>query len=390
LTPHSPGTGQINTLIWIGFFAALIVFVAINLGLFGALRRFGAGRGRTAHAPRASQGIQWRVAGGLTGFAILLFVLGIIFTSNATSTPKTTSAGLTSFKGKPFTGPLVIHATGQQWIWRYNYPNGAFSYYKLVIPAHTEIELDLESTDVIHTWSVPDLAPKTDAVPGKVTHLYFRADAEGEFFGQSSTLSGQSYAPMRTNVEVVSPERFEEFIVEQQKGIKAGQEGAEKIETQKNEELAEFEAEEAEANGEETTAEEEEKGEETPSPEEAEAPEGEGAGEEEAEAGGETEEAEGGGEEAEGGEEAAAGGAPSAEAGEEVFAENCSVCHGATGHGGNGGPDLTTMPKAKEQKGAEEQVTNGGGGMPAFAGTLSEEEISNVAAYVVEDIVGGK
>jgi heme/copper-type cytochrome/quinol oxidase subunit 2 len=382
LTPHSPGTGQINTLIWIGFFAALIVFVAINLGLFGALRRFGAGRGRTAHAPRASQGVQWRVAGGLTGFAILLFVLGIIFTSNATSTPKTTSAGLTSFKGKPFTGPLVIHATGQQWIWRYDYPNGAFSYYKLVIPAHTEIELDLESTDVIHTWSVPDLAPKTDAVPGKVTHLYFRADAEGEFFGDSSTLSGQSYAPMRTNVEVVSPERFEEFIVEQQKGIKAGQEGAEKIETQKNEELAEFEAEEAEANGEETTAEEEAKGEEVPGPEEAETPEGEGAGEEEAEGGEEAE--------AEGGEEAAAGGAPSAEAGEEVFAENCSVCHGATGHGGNGGPDLTTMPKAKEQAGAEEQVTNGGGGMPAFAGTLSEEEISNVAAYVVEDIVGGK
>jgi quinohemoprotein ethanol dehydrogenase len=92
----------------------------------------------------------------------------------------------------------------------------------------------------------------------------------------------------------------------------------------------------------------------------------------------------------EGGETAAAGGAPNAEAGEEVFSENCSTCHGATGMGGNGGPDLTTMPKAKEQAGAEEQVTNGGGGMPAFKGTLSEEEIKNVAAYVVEDIVGGK
>ena len=92
----------------------------------------------------------------------------------------------------------------------------------------------------------------------------------------------------------------------------------------------------------------------------------------------------------EGGESAAAGGAPNAEAGKEVFAENCSVCHGATGHGGNGGPDLTTMPKAKEQAGAEEQVTNGGGGMPPFKGILSEEEIGNVAAYVVEDIVGGK
>jgi mono/diheme cytochrome c family protein len=92
----------------------------------------------------------------------------------------------------------------------------------------------------------------------------------------------------------------------------------------------------------------------------------------------------------EGEESAEAGGAPNAEAGKEVFAEQCSVCHGATGHGGNGGPDLTTMPKAKEQAGAEEQVTNGGGGMPPFKGVLSEEEIKNVAAYVVEDIVGGK
>lgn len=89
------------------------------------------------------------------------------------------------------------------------------------------------------------------------------------------------------------------------------------------------------------------------------------------------------------GDEGAAGG-PDATAGGEVFAENCSVCHGADGLGGNGGPDLTTMPKAKEQKGAEEQVANGGGGMPAFGESLSPEEIANVAAYVVEDVVGGK
>jgi heme/copper-type cytochrome/quinol oxidase subunit 2/mono/diheme cytochrome c family protein len=369
LTPHSPGTGQINTLIWIGFIAAAIVFVAINLGLFGAIRRYRGGRGRTAQPTRGKRGLQFRVAGGLTGFAIVLFVLGIIFTDNATQAPSTTSAGLTSFKGKPFAGPLVIHATGQQWIWRYNYPNGSFSYYKLVIPAHTAIDLELESTDVIHTWSVPDLAPKTDAVPGKVSHIYFRADAEGEFYGQAATLSGQAYAPMRTVVEVVSPERFEEFIVEQQKGIKAGQEAAEKIDTKKTEELAKEE--------EATAGEDQEmgsEGEETVGPNEE--SEGEVAPEEE--------------ESAEGAEEAAAGGTADAAAGEEVFAENCSVCHGATGHGGNGGPDLRTMPLAKTQEGAEGQVTNGGGGMPAFKGVLSEEEISNVAAYVSEDIVGGK
>jgi alcohol dehydrogenase (cytochrome c) len=105
------------------------------------------------------------------------------------------------------------------------------------------------------------------------------------------------------------------------------------------------------------------------------------------EGGNEEAEAEAG--ETEGGESATAA-APNAEAGKEVFSEECSVCHGATGHGGNGGPDLRTMPLAKTQEGAEQQVTNGGGGMPAFKGVLSEEEIANVAAYVSEDIVGGK
>ena len=139
----------------------------------------------------------------------------------------------------------------------------------------------------------------------------------------------------------------------------------------------------------------------TMGPEEGTEKEGEGTvhkGEEEGkEAGGETPAEENGPEggeaesgEAEGGEAAAAGGAPNAMAGGEVFSEECSTCHGADGHGGNGGPDLSTQPLAKTQAGAEEQVTNGGGGMPAFKGQLSDEEIKNVAAYVVEEIVGGK
>jgi mono/diheme cytochrome c family protein len=116
--------------------------------------------------------------------------------------------------------------------------------------------------------------------------------------------------------------------------------------------------------------------------------------EEENEASGEEAEAEQegpAGEELEGeaeGAETAAGG--DAEAGAVVFSENCSTCHGATGHGGNGGPDLTTMPLAQSEAGAIQQVTNGGGGMPAFKGVLSEEEIENVAAYVAQDITEGE
>lgn len=92
--------------------------------------------------------------------------------------------------------------------------------------------------------------------------------------------------------------------------------------------------------------------------------------------------------EGEPGEEEPEGGGGNAELGAAVFGENCSTCHGATGLGGNGGPDLTTMPLAQTEEGAIQQVTNGGGGMPPFGGVLSEEEIENVAAYVVHEIVG--
>jgi cytochrome c551 len=144
------------------------------------------------------------------------------------------------------------------------------------------------------------------------------------------------------------------------------------------------EAEDAEA---EESATEEAEAEEaaTEEAEEAEAEEAEAEEAEEAEG---AEETEGGEKEAEGGEEAS-GAAGNPEAGAEVFATNCSVCHGSSGHGGAGGPDLRTMPKAKTEAGVIEQVTNGGGGMPPFKGQLSEEEISNVAAFVVQDVVGG-
>jgi cytochrome c553 len=102
-------------------------------------------------------------------------------------------------------------------------------------------------------------------------------------------------------------------------------------------------------------------------------------------------EGEGGGEEpvgeTEGGQETSGSGGDPA-AGASVFAENCAGCHGETGHGGAGGPDLTTMPLAQTEEGAVQQVTNGGGGMPPFGGQLSEDEISNVAAFVVHEVVG--
>jgi len=220
LSPHSPGTDQIDTLLLIGFIAAALVVVAVNAALFATVRRNRRSRGAQPRQDRGGPGVQFRVGAALTVFAALVFVLGVVFTDKAREAPSGGEAGLASAKADP----LKIEATGQQWLWRYDYANGAFSYYKLVIPVDTAIELDLISTDVVHTWDVPDLAGKLDAVPGKVHELVFRADDEGTFEGDSATLSGQSYAAMRTEVEVVSPEAYEEFVETQADEIDTAQE----------------------------------------------------------------------------------------------------------------------------------------------------------------------
>lgn len=75
--------------------------------------------------------------------------------------------------------------------------------------------------------------------------------------------------------------------------------------------------------------------------------------------------------------------------GKQVFASNCSGCHGLTGHGGNGGPDLSTRPTAKNVTRVLDQVRNGGGGMPPFKGSLSQQQIADVAAYVTQKVAGG-
>lgn len=219
MAPHSPGTDQIDTLLWIGFIAAAIVVVVVNVALLRAVRKYRSERGAEPRQLTSGRGVQFRVAGALTVFAAIVFILAVVFTDKAQQEPTTGPAGLAAAKERP----LEIKATGQQWLWRYEYPNGAFSYYKLVVPVDTAIRLNLVSTDVVHTWNVPDLAGKHDAVPGKTNQVVFLAEEEGSFSGEAATLSGQAYAAMRTNVEVVSPQAYESFIEQQQSEIETAQ-----------------------------------------------------------------------------------------------------------------------------------------------------------------------
>jgi cytochrome c oxidase subunit II len=230
---HSPNAEDITTLYWI----SLVVVVALTALAIGALlfavMRFRDRRGREPRRVRGTGRIQMRASAALALFAIALFVVSVVYTEKARdvapSGPDGLQASSTVFAQKSLrplpsnAAPLQIEATGQQWLWRYDYPNGAFSYYKLVVPVDTTVELDIVSTDVTHGWYVPELGGKFEAVPGKLNHAWFRADETGTYEGRGSTFSGAAYAAERTEVEVVSPEEYQAFIEQQKRDIQTAQ-----------------------------------------------------------------------------------------------------------------------------------------------------------------------
>jgi quinohemoprotein ethanol dehydrogenase len=75
-----------------------------------------------------------------------------------------------------------------------------------------------------------------------------------------------------------------------------------------------------------------------------------------------------------------------ARAGAAVWSDNCAGCHGTNGTGANGGPNLVGNEIALDPAKVRAQVTNGGGGMPAFKDTLTTQQINDVTAYVSQEI----
>jgi cytochrome c oxidase subunit II len=238
--PHSPNADDTNTLYWIVSAVVVVLIVVVNAALIAAVVRY---RERRGHEPRQLRGarrIQARVSAALAALAIATFVVSVVFTEKARNRAPTgpeglqaASATVTGSGAAPIgtstpppgkgANPLQITATGQQWLWRYTYPNGAFSYYQLVVPVDTSVQLNLVTTDVVHGWFVPELGGKFDAVPGKTNHVLFRADQTGTYDGRSSTFSGSAYAADRIEVSVVTPEQYQSFIEAQKSDIQEAQ-----------------------------------------------------------------------------------------------------------------------------------------------------------------------
>lgn len=218
----SPGIDKANTFHWIIFIVLLVAIIAVNLAILKASRP------RHRHQPARDlaerKGTQLKVGVGLGILALAIFVTATVFSDQSRQVPVSTEtvSGMTEDK------QLEIEATGQQWLWRFDYPNGAFSYRRLVVPTGVTVALKLRSTDVIHGWNVPSLTGKADAVPGKTNWVYFRADEPGVHKGRSALMSGQGYATMQIEVDVVSPEEYEAYIKELDADIQAAQNFVEK------------------------------------------------------------------------------------------------------------------------------------------------------------------
>ena len=119
---------------------------------------------------------------------------------------------------------LEIKVSGRQFYWQYEYPNGVVAIDTMRAPAGVPVRLEVTApdSDVIHSWWIPSLGGKIDAIPGTTNETWFQAENEGTYSGQCAELCGLEHARMLASVEVVSQDEFdawlERAVAEQESG----------------------------------------------------------------------------------------------------------------------------------------------------------------------------
>ena len=128
---------------------------------------------------------------------------------------------------------ITIKAIGYQWYWGYEYPDQKIAFEAsmietkdlkpgqprllatdrhVVVPVNKVVKVLITANDVLHAWALPAFGVKRDAVPGRINETWFRAEKEGIFYGQCSELCGIKHAFMPITVEVVSEQKYKEWV----------------------------------------------------------------------------------------------------------------------------------------------------------------------------------
>jgi cytochrome c oxidase subunit 2 len=119
---------------------------------------------------------------------------------------------------------LEIKVTGQQFYWQFEYPNGVAAIDTMRAPAGVPVKLIVTApeNDVIHSWWIPALGGKIDAIPGRTNETWFEADRTGTYTGQCAELCGLEHAQMLASVEVMPREAFDTWLEQRRTEQDAG------------------------------------------------------------------------------------------------------------------------------------------------------------------------
>jgi cytochrome c oxidase subunit II len=238
----SPNARDIHTLYEITLYIALVIFFAVEIALVYALVKFRRRKGAVPAQIRGNTRLEfsWTAAAAviLLGLAILTFVK-----LSAIQNPPNSGPGGSSLadlgdqnnliyasnqrKLPPNGKVLEIKVIGRQYIWQYVYPGASepdelgapYSYEEMVVPTKTTVELNIVSADVVHSWWVPELGGKFQAVPGYHNYTWFKVEKPGVFHGQCAFLCGRGHARMIATVKAEEPAEFEAWLANQKKLI---------------------------------------------------------------------------------------------------------------------------------------------------------------------------
>jgi cytochrome c oxidase subunit 2 len=193
VTPASPNAQGINASYkWIAIFTGAIFVLVEGTLLWFVVRYRRRGRDRAAEGPQVHGATRLELIWTAIPVLILAAIAGFIFYKlpGIKNIPAAKAQG----------GPLVIRVDAHQFYWQFTYPNGAISIDEMHVPAHRAVRVDIYSQDVAHSWWIPALGGKFDAIPGRLNKTWFQADRIGVYRGRCGEFCGVFHAEMKAKV----------------------------------------------------------------------------------------------------------------------------------------------------------------------------------------------
>jgi cytochrome c oxidase subunit II len=200
---HSPNVEHTNTAYYVilGFTSAIFVVVEAALVLFIWKYR-SRGRARTMEGAQLHGHSRLELIWTVVPVIILAVIGTIVFIELPNITGAPASAA----------NALEITVEGHQFYWQFDYPNGTRTINDLHVPVDQDVELKVVSYDVVHSWWIPQLQGKIQAIPGRTNHTWFRADRVGTYYGQCAELCGPYHAVMKARVIATSQADYQSFL----------------------------------------------------------------------------------------------------------------------------------------------------------------------------------